>query len=364
MGRRNLGGVFLRGKTWWIHYSRNGVLQRESSGSTSRDDAVRLLATRQAETPLVVTPRGPIGFEALFDLLAAEYDLAGRRSAGRVKQARKRLATAFGGERAEDITSERIAGYAQARRQEGAAAATVRYELAVLRRALRVGALRGRIRVVPAFPSIAVDNAREGFFEDDEIALVLGHLDADVRPVIAFLNWVPWRLREALSLEWRQVDRAAAHITLPARKVKTARARVLPYGAFPALRDLIENQWARTKAVEGRIVPWVFHREGRRLEPFYSAWRAACEAAGVPGRYIHDLRRTAARRLLRAGVPEHTVMGLGGWRTRSMLDRYAIIATGDLEEGLARLAERPTVKDAVKELRRARVLPGPSRRKP
>jgi len=131
MGRRNLGGVFLRGKTWWVHYSRNGVLVRESSGSKVRDDAIRLLATRQAEVPLAVTPRGPIAFEALFDLLAAEYDLAGRRSAGRVRQARKRLAGAFGGERAEDITSERISGYAQARRQEGAAAATVRYELAM-----------------------------------------------------------------------------------------------------------------------------------------------------------------------------------------------------------------------------------------
>lgn len=32
-----------------------------------------------------------------------------------------------------------------------------------------------------------------------------------------------------------------------------------------------------------------------------------------------------------------------------MLDRYAIVATGDLEAGLTRLTERPTAKDAVKE---------------
>lgn len=177
---------------------------------------------------------------------------------------------------------------------------------------------------------------------------------------------MPWRLREALSLEWRQVDRAAGQIVLPGRKVKTGRVRVLPHSAFPALEDLLDQQWARTKAVEkaqGRIVPWVFHRDGQPIASFYDAWRTACETAGVPGRYIHDLRRTAARRLIRAGVPERTVMELGGWRTRSMLDRYAIIATGDLAAGLARLADRPTLKDAVKDLRRARVLPGPKGRK-
>ena len=39
----------------------------------------------------------------------------------------------------------------------------------------------------------------------------------------------------------------------------------------------------------------------------------------------HDFRRTAARNLIRAGVPQHVVMKLCGWKTDAMFRRYAIV---------------------------------------
>ncbi len=67
-----------------------------------------------------------------------------------------------------------------------------------------------------------------------------------------------------------------------------------------------------------------------------SAWKRATKRAGVPGRLVHDLRRTAARDFRRAGVSEGESMQLCGWESRSMFDRYNIIDEQDLARAVAK----------------------------
>jgi hypothetical protein len=65
------------------------------------------------------------------------------------------------------------------------------------------------------------------------------------------------------------------------------------------LGDLIAKRWEACTP-DG----YVFMRIGKRR--FSRTWQAATAAVGLPGLILHDLRRSGARTLIRAGVPEDT----------------------------------------------------------
>ena len=102
-----------------------------------------------------------------------------------------------------------------------------------------------------------------------------------------------------------------------------------------------EAEHDRLKA-EGVICPWVFNRsnkktKGTRITTFIKAFRTACTKAGCPGRIPHDLRRTAVRNLVRAGIPERVAMQMTGHKTRSVFERYNIVSECDLVEAAKKL---------------------------
>ncbi len=139
-------------------------------------------------------------------------------------------------------------------------------------------------------------------------------------------------------LQWRQVDLKIGRVVLDPGTTKNDYARIFP--CTNELREVLEKRWEITRSLqrERRIVcPWVFHRDGKRIKNFYTAWRTACKKAGVPGRIPHDFRRTAVRNLVRAGIPERVAMQMTGHKTRSVFDRYNIVSEEDLIEAGKRL---------------------------
>ena len=111
----------------------------------------------------------------------------------------------------------------------------------------------------------------------------------------------------------------------PARS-KTLVGRILP------ISHPIAEALARRRARRDPDSPLVFHRDGIPIRRWRTAWRTACQAAGVPTRFLHDCRRTAARNLIRASVAERVAMLLTGHKTRAIFDRYNIINEQELLE--------------------------------
>ena len=186
---------------------------------------------------------------------------------------------------------------------------------------------------------LAESNVRTGFFDREQFDSAIAHLPEALRPMVTFAYITGWRIpSEVLTLQWRQVDLDAGTVRLDRGTTKSGEGRVIHMTAD--LRTLLESQRAITDAYQKereKICPWVFHPHGQQIHDFRNAWQTACRLAGCPGRIPHDLRRTAVRNFVRAGVSEHVAMKLSGHRTANVFRRYDIVSDSDLVDAAEKL---------------------------
>jgi integrase len=226
--------------------------------------------------------------------------------------------------------------------------AEINRELQILKRAFSLAMEHGRIFNRPAIKLLQEAPARAGFLDRAQVDTICRHLSPAVAAVVRFAFITGWRLQsEVLPLQWHQVDLKAGIVRLEAGQTKNGEGREFRFTT--ELRELLEARDLEREALKtsGTIEPRVFVRmvaKGRRgpkspkpITSIRKAWDRACRLAGCPGRIPHDLRRSAVRSFVRAGISQHVAMQLSGHLTASVFRRYNITSEADLQDAAARL---------------------------
>ena len=355
-----MGHLYQRGAVWWIQFYQDGQRVRMSAETTDEQAAKHLLKEKEARVTLkepLVVRSARVTYDELEQDLLAHYQATGARD---LTEAGKRLAhlrRAFRGVRAGQITAAAITRYIVQRQGEAIvspkkkarrlpAAGTINREVAVLLRMLRLGLEHGKVARVPIVHKPKEAAPRSGFFEADAFAAVRARLPQDLQLAVTIAYTYGWRMQdEVLALELRQLDLAEGTLRLDPGETKNDDGRVIYL--TPELAAMLPAHLERVQALGrelGRVIPWLFphfakpHR-GTQRRDFRKVWMTACAAAGYPGMLRHDFRRTAARNLVNAGVPEKVAMTITGHKTRSVFDRYHIVSPADLKRAAALLAQ-------------------------
>ena len=310
---------------WFIKFYVDGVPKRETAGTPNRDEAEAFLRRRieEAERGLYRDVGQRITFAEMKELLLRNYAFKQNRTDP--NRFIDQLSKSFGNLLGEEITEERITAHSRKRLEvDHAKPATLHRELAVLRRMLRLAS--PKLPRVPLIDMPRVHNARQGFFEEDDLQAILPHLAPHARELVEFLYLTGWRSSEALRLQWSDIDWKRSVVRL--RDSKSREPRIFPFKYHARVEELLRRQrdavseWEREHA---RLCPSVFHWNGRPLQKLRRSWTTACGKAGMPGRLVHDFRRTAVRNLIRANVQQAIAMKITGHKTSSIFRRYLIV---------------------------------------
>jgi integrase len=371
---RGDGWVYKRkdSRCFWVGYYLNGRPYQESSGKQDEKDARKFLRNRLKEVhaaqigakPFVGPAGERVTVNDLLDTLEANYKLRGKFRPP-VESHFKLLRRELGKRRAKSLTDDVLMQWLSKLKESCAILgrlknkarhvctdkcprlkpATINRYTQILRQAFILG--RKRIGEVPEILKLPEENVRQGFFEYEEFMQVHKHLPDDLKDYAHFDFLCGWRKGEVAKLAWDMIEIQSRMLHLPAEFSKNGEPRKIPLQG--KLWEIIQRRKkARTIRMptgEVLIAPLVFFRKHGRgipdpwaaIKEFRKSWKTACTNAGVPKKLFHDLRRTAVRNLIRAGVDTKVAMLITGHKSESVFQRYNITSEADIRDAVAKV---------------------------
>jgi integrase len=333
---RGDGRIFKRGERWWVAFYVDGHEQRESAKTSDEGTANKYLRNKlkevhahelDASKPFITQRARKRTVADLTDALKADFEIRGKWNP-QVRTNIEHVCSAFGHIRATALTADHVDDYIQTRLSNGMAKASVNRVTQLLKQAYGLAELPApRIRRLDES-----GNVRRGFFTEPEVRRVISNLPIELADFTLFAWLTGMRKGEIASLRWEDFDGDC--IRLRAEDAKNGTARLIPLEG--ELVDLVQRRKTATQFKAGGLTMMsalIFHRGGEPIREFRKSWATACRLSGIC-RLFHDLRRSACRNMVAAGVAQVTAMQLSGHKTDSMFRRYAIVAENDMRAAL------------------------------
>lgn len=215
------------------------------------------------------------------------------------------------------------------REKVGSAGTTNRY-LALIRAILRRACNEWEwIDRVPKFKLFREAEGRVRSLSPEEFERLRRELPPHLADMAVFSVATGLRQANVKGLDWKYVDLALRHAWIPGSKHKNGKPHSVPLNemAMTVLRKQIGKHPTRVFTFQGDEIVQVNTK----------AWTKALQRAGIENFRWHDLRHTFATWHRQAGTPTHELQRLGGWKTGSMVERYAHVAPEALQGAANRL---------------------------
>lgn len=215
-------------------------------------------------------------------------------------------------------------------RSKGVTPSTVNRYMALVRSILRRSCYDWEwIDRVPKVGMMRQAEGRVRSLTREEFARLLVELPPHLADMARFSVATGLRQANVKRLQWKQISLERRHLWVSAEQHKNGKAHAVPLNET-AMDVLFRLQTDHPT--------YVFTYEGRPVEQVTTqAWRKALRRAGIENFRWHDLRHTFATWHREAGTPTHELQRLGGWKTQSMVERYAHVAPEGLQVAAGRL---------------------------